>query len=82
MTKIDFSLMEEEEAIIILLSEAYEKFTWLPHINSNDLFEFGLAIHAAQNIVMARPVAEKNTWKPNMSRCSEMRTPYSRKMNE
>jgi len=64
MNKDEWPLMKEEEDIVKLLSEAYAKFELLPRIHCNDLFEFGLAIHAAQNILMARPTAEKFDYKP------------------
>jgi hypothetical protein len=45
---------EKEMKVVDLLAESYNAFTELPVLHPNDHVEFVQAIHAAQNIVMAR----------------------------
>lgn len=44
----------EENEVLNLLGQAANKFSVLPVIHHADLREFILAVHAAQNIVLAR----------------------------
>lgn len=48
-------LTKEELEVLDHLGEAFNRFQALPTIHPRDLPEFVLAIHAAQNIVLARP---------------------------
>lgn len=47
-------MTEEENAVFNLLGEAANSFSKLPVLHPSDKSEFVLAIHAAQNIVLAR----------------------------
>jgi hypothetical protein len=51
-----FLLDNEEWDVIGLLSEAYNRYRAMKRLLPDDLHEFTMAIHAAQNIVFARPV--------------------------
>lgn len=52
------ALTDDEALIMDLLGSAATCFAMLPASHPSDLGEFVLAIHAAQNIVLARPGAE------------------------
>lgn len=47
-------MTEAEMSILNLLGTAYSEFQTLPAEHPDDLKEFALAIHMAQNIVLAR----------------------------
>lgn len=49
-------LTDAEERLLQFLGEAWNQFAQLPELHPCDRQEFVAAIHAAQNIVMARPV--------------------------
>jgi len=49
-------ITEEEDVVVNLLAEAWEKFLGLEVLHNSDLREFEQAIHVAQNIIMARSV--------------------------
>lgn len=48
-------LTEEESSVLRKLAAAWSEFIKLPEIHGSDNSEFLLAIHMAQNIVLARP---------------------------
>ncbi len=52
----DSALNGAEWEVISLLSEAWDRFSQLPMRHPDDAREFKSAIHAAQNIIMCRPV--------------------------
>ena len=47
-------MTEEEKRVLKLLGQAYNEFRQLEVIHHADVSEFVLAIHAAQNIILAR----------------------------
>jgi hypothetical protein len=55
-------LSKQEKKVVNLLGEAAVKFGELPLEHPDDAREFALAIHAAQNIVLAR-VGLRAMWK-------------------
>lgn len=59
MTIINGLLEPNEVEIIDILADAWNKFLKLKVLHPNDTGEFLQAIHAAQNIVMSRPVARE-----------------------
>lgn len=52
-------LTEREREVIDLLAQAWNRHQELEEIHGSDSPEFAAAIHAAQNIVLARPGAEQ-----------------------
>lgn len=48
-------LTPDEEALLMMLGAAYNRFVNLPEMHPSDRREFMYAIHQAQNIVLARP---------------------------
>ena len=52
----DLLLTEEERRVVDTLAEAWNAFLELKPVHPDDNQEFRQAIHAAQNIIMARPV--------------------------
>lgn len=48
-------LTEQEQALVNLLGQCFNAFKQLPIYHPSDMDEFVRAIHAAQNIVLARP---------------------------
>jgi hypothetical protein len=59
------TLTNEEIAVIDTLGAAMNAFARLEVLHPADANEFGLAIHAAQNIVFARPGMRQYGW-PNL----------------
>lgn len=51
-------LTKEEQEVVDTLGEAVNKLAALPTVHPSDSPEFCLAVHAAQNIVLARPAVE------------------------
>lgn len=51
-------LTAEEREVILILDDAWNVFVGLAPVHSADEDGFRHAIHAAQNIVMARPATE------------------------
>ena len=51
-------LHPDEQEVVDLLAEVWNKFIKLRELHNDDLPEFRHAIHRAQYIVMARPVKE------------------------
>lgn len=51
-------LTHEEDAVVTQLGDAMTQFAGLPVVHPNDTEEFVHAIHAAQNIILARPATE------------------------
>lgn len=49
-------ITKQEEAVLDMLAEAWNLFNALPVQHDSDKSEFMFAIHAAQNIVLARPM--------------------------
>lgn len=47
-------MTDDERAVLDKLGEAASAFGLLPEVHASDLPEFVFAIHAAQNIVLAR----------------------------
>jgi hypothetical protein len=52
-------LTAREQQVLRLLGDAFNVYSELPHVHPNDGREFVHAIHAAQNIVLARPATEQ-----------------------
>lgn len=52
-------LTADEQRVADLLGEAFNLHERLPEIHEADRPEFMTAIHAAQNIVLARPATEQ-----------------------
>lgn len=50
----EHAITEAEHRIVEMLGIVYNEYTKLPVIHSQDKVEFMRAIHAAQNIVLAR----------------------------
>jgi hypothetical protein len=55
-------LSDAEERIVSLLGKAWQEFESLPPQHPCDSPEFLRAIHAAQNIVLARPTQRAMGW--------------------
>jgi hypothetical protein len=55
---VDFNvnLTPLELSCLAELSDAWNDFLLLEELHSDDLQEFRMAIHAAQNIILARPL--------------------------
>lgn len=51
-------LTNQEKAVLHLLGQAWNELLMLPEIHPADRDEFLRAIHAAQNIILARPAEE------------------------
>lgn len=47
-------MTEEEKIVLVTLGAAWDQFLLLDVLHTNDRQEFSAAIHAAQNIVLAR----------------------------
>ena len=47
-------ITDEENEVMNLLGEAWNKFTALPVLHGSDKADFQYAIHLAQNIILAR----------------------------
>ena len=56
-------ITKEENAIADLLGEAFNRFSKLPVVHDHDLPEFVLAIHSAQNIILARSAMRQNGYR-------------------
>lgn len=54
-------LTYDEQVVIDRLADAWNKFLTLPEVHSADKTEFMAHIHAAQNIIMSRPVIREQT---------------------
>jgi len=52
----DRLLTDEERAVVDCLADAWNAFVELKPVHPSDNREFEHAIHAAQNIILARPV--------------------------
>ncbi len=48
-------MLDEEKKVFELLGKAFDEFILLPMLHHADLTDFVAAIHAAQNIILARP---------------------------
>jgi hypothetical protein len=48
-------LTDQEKRVVDALGNAWDEYALLPHIHPADVGEFVQAVHAAQNIVLARP---------------------------
>lgn len=51
-------LTETEQRCLDSLGESANMFSYLPEVHPADKAEFTQAIHAAQNIILARPATE------------------------
>ncbi|HLA18815.1 MAG TPA: hypothetical protein VJ253_05775 [Dehalococcoidia bacterium] len=58
-----FALAAEEQEILELLGEAWNKFAALPQEHPSEGIEFAQAIHRCQDMMAARPVWRLNRWK-------------------
>jgi hypothetical protein len=56
---VSVALTEQEEAVVTKLAEAWNAFVKLEELHAAHVPEFRRAIHAAQYIVMCRPVARR-----------------------
>lgn len=54
-----FMLNMHERAVVALLGQAWSAYLELPAIHPNDQQEFMQAIHAAENVVCARPAVRQ-----------------------
>lgn len=54
-------LTEGERQVVNALADAWNAFLELKPVHPDDQVEFRQAIHAAQNIVMARPVLKNKS---------------------
>lgn len=57
-------MIDSEEAVLNLLGEAWNAFNRLPVLHPCDQQEFMTAIHAAQNIILAR-AGLRAQWPPD-----------------
>ncbi len=55
----EFLLGDDEQSVIDHLAAAWNVFLSLSPLHPDDLDEFRRAIHAAQHIIMSRPVARE-----------------------
>ena len=58
-------LTPAELRVVSYLAEAWNEFVYLETIHQDDQREFREIIHAAQNLVMARPVKRQLNQKPD-----------------
>ena len=67
MTEDTYQLQDVEIEIVNMLGQCMNMFARLPVVHPADYNEFALAIHAAQNIVFARPGMRQYGW-PNLTK--------------
>lgn len=58
-----FELTPEEQQLLEVLGDAWNKFAALPQEHPSESIEFAQAIHRCQDMVAARPVWRLNRWK-------------------